>query len=139
MVPSRVKAYQEKKGKGGGSTRAIIEEYDIGGMKIRFTNQEDGDGWFDEDSEEESYAGEDTSSSASRSVGGSGKASSSSRGRTEAISEEEYFAGSRKPRHPRPTSVKYKVGQVVKHRKYGFYGVIVGWDEVAKVSREVGS
>lgn len=140
LVPSRVKAYQEKKGKGGGSGKAVVEEYDYGGIKIRFTSQDNTDDWVGEDSEDDAYGGGDTSSSASRSGGRSGKASSSSSQRiTEAVSEEEYFAGSRKPRHPRPTYVKYRVGQVVKHRKYGFYGVIVGWDEVAKVSREVKS
>jgi len=43
--------------------------------------------------------------------------------------------GSPEVRMPRPSDVKYRVGQVVRHRQFGYRGVIVGWDAVAKVSR----
>jgi hemimethylated DNA binding protein len=33
--------------------------------------------------------------------------------------------------------VKYRIGQVVKHKRWGYRGVIVGWDEFAKVSTKV--
>ena len=35
-------------------------------------------------------------------------------------------------RSPRPNSVKLRVGQVVRHQIYGYHGVIIGWDEVAR-------
>lgn len=142
LVPSRVKAYQQKKGQGmGGGRNTVIEEFSVNGIKIRFADQDDDrEDWISEEAEEERDAGRDTSSSASNSGGGGGgnKASCSvpSQGRAEAVPEEEYFANSKKPRHPRPTCVKYRIGQVVKHRKYGYYGVIVGWDEMAKVSKK---
>ena len=44
-----------------------------------------------------------------------------------------YFSTSPKPRAPRPPKVAYRVGQVIKHKKWGYRGVIVGWDEKAKV------
>ncbi len=47
--------------------------------------------------------------------------------------DDDYFTHSKTPRTNRPAQVKLKVGQVVKHTKAGFYAVIVGWDEVAKV------
>lgn len=142
LVPSRVKAYQQKKGRDtGGGRNTVIEEFSYNGIKIRFTDQDDNrEDWISEEAEEGRDASGDTSSSASNSEGGGGsrKASCSlpSQGRAEAVPEEEFFARSRKPRHPRPTHVKYRIGQVVKHRKYGYYGVIVGWDEVAKVSKK---
>lgn len=43
-----------------------------------------------------------------------------------------FFAESTEPRDPRPPSVKYRVGQVVKHKRWGYRGIIIGWDEVAK-------
>jgi len=43
-----------------------------------------------------------------------------------------YFAGSVSPRSPRPPKVKYRVGQVIRHKKWGYRGVIVGWDAQAK-------
>lgn len=46
---------------------------------------------------------------------------------------EVYFARSKTPRATRPPQVELTVGQVVKHRKEGYFGVIVGWDQVAKV------
>uniref|UniRef100_A0A1I8B6Q8 YccV-like domain-containing protein n=1 Tax=Meloidogyne hapla TaxID=6305 RepID=A0A1I8B6Q8_MELHA len=42
------------------------------------------------------------------------------------------FGGSNEPRHPRPPHIKYKVGQVVKHKLHNYRGVIVGWDEKVK-------
>lgn len=48
-----------------------------------------------------------------------------------------YFTRSKTPRAVRPSHVKLKVGQVVEHKQDGYIGVIVGWDEVAKVSMYV--
>ena len=132
LVPSRAKAYQQKKNQGSRG-RATIEEFTYKGIRIRVSDPDVDSDWIDEDLEERD-GGEDVSSSHSNSEGGSGRVLRE--GVEEAVAEEEYFAGSRKPRHPRPTSVKYRVGQVVKHRKYGFHGVIVGWDEVAKVGEQ---
>ena len=42
------------------------------------------------------------------------------------------LSASTKSRSPRPSYVKYRVGQVIKHRRYGYRGVIVGWDESCK-------
>ena len=44
-----------------------------------------------------------------------------------------HFAYSPKPRRNRPEKVKYRVGQVFKHKWLGYHGVIIGWDEHAKV------
>eukprot|EP00118_Oscarella_pearsei_P026688 m.310292 g.310292 ORF g.310292 m.310292 type:complete len:265 (+) comp50681_c0_seq1:49-843(+) len=44
---------------------------------------------------------------------------------------EEHFTSSRK-RRKRKGFVKYRVGQVVYHKRWGYRGVIVGWDEYAK-------
>ena len=49
-----------------------------------------------------------------------------------------YFAQSEEPRVPKPTHVSYSVGQVVYHTQGGYWGVIVGWDKVAKVSPQRG-
>lgn len=35
------------------------------------------------------------------------------------------------PRDPRPPHIKFKVGQVFRHRKSKYRAVIIGWDEVA--------
>ncbi|XP_077976883.1 uncharacterized protein LOC144432531 [Glandiceps talaboti] len=43
-----------------------------------------------------------------------------------------YFGGSPAPRSPRPSNIKYRVGQVIKHKKWGYRGIIIGWDEKAK-------
>ncbi len=51
----------------------------------------------------------------------------------EYLFKEVYFARSKVPRTVRPPQVKLKVGQVVKHKQDGYIGVIVGWDEEAKV------
>ncbi|WAR09113.1 FBX21-like protein [Mya arenaria] len=45
---------------------------------------------------------------------------------------EGYFAASAEPRTLRPPAVKYRIGQVVKHKRWGYRGVIIGWDEYAK-------
>ena len=44
-----------------------------------------------------------------------------------------YFARSTTPRINRPEHVTLRVGDVVKHKEQGYYGVIVGWDERAMV------
>ncbi len=44
-----------------------------------------------------------------------------------------YFAMSPEPRSPRPPNVAFRVGQVIKHKKFGYRGVIVGWDKKTKV------
>jgi hemimethylated DNA binding protein len=49
---------------------------------------------------------------------------------------EGYFASSTKARVPRPVHVKYHVGQVVRHKKFGYRGVIIGWDAVAQAPDE---
>ena len=46
-----------------------------------------------------------------------------------------FTVGSADVRSPRPPSVKFRVGQVVRHRRFGYRGVIIGWDTVAKVNR----
>lgn len=43
-----------------------------------------------------------------------------------------HFASSTQPRIERKPQVKYRVGQVFKHKKFGYRGVIVGWDETTK-------
>jgi len=47
-------------------------------------------------------------------------------------SESGHFASSMEPRYPRPSKIKFRIGQVVKHKRYGYRGVIVGWDPEAK-------
>lgn len=39
-------------------------------------------------------------------------------------------------RSPRSPYVKYRVGQVVRHKIYGYRAVIIGWDEVASAPDE---
>ena len=46
------------------------------------------------------------------------------------------FLESSVTRSPRPSFVRLRVGQVVKHTKLHFYGVIVGWDARAQVSNQ---
>lgn len=41
---------------------------------------------------------------------------------------EGHFAASTQPRSPRPPNVKYRIGQVIRHKIWGYRGVIVGWD-----------
>lgn len=43
-----------------------------------------------------------------------------------------HFASSTEPRKTRKPIVKFRVGQVVKHKLFGYRGVIVGWDETAQ-------
>ncbi|XP_071819992.1 uncharacterized protein [Apostichopus japonicus] len=42
------------------------------------------------------------------------------------------FGASAIPRNPRPGHIKYRIGQVIRHKQYGYRGVIVGWDATAK-------
>jgi hypothetical protein len=44
-----------------------------------------------------------------------------------------YFAASVDVRNERPLHLRYRIGQVVKHRTLGYKGVVVGWDLQAKV------
>jgi len=43
-----------------------------------------------------------------------------------------YFGQSPEPRDARPPHVQFRVGQVVKHKRWGYRGVIIGWDETAR-------
>lgn len=43
-----------------------------------------------------------------------------------------FFAGSPEPRTSRSPEVKYRIGQVVRHKNWGYRGVIIGWDEFAR-------
>lgn len=43
------------------------------------------------------------------------------------------FAMSPKPRYHRPEVLKWRVGQVVKHKRWGYKAVIIGWDLKCKV------
>jgi len=45
--------------------------------------------------------------------------------------------GSVEVRSPRPPHIKFRVGQVIRHKRFGYRGVIIGWDAVARVSRSV--
>lgn len=47
-----------------------------------------------------------------------------------------YFGQSPEPRETRPPQVKFRVGQVVKHNRLGYRGVIIGWDEVARAPEQ---
>ncbi|XP_005090883.1 clp protease adapter protein ClpF, chloroplastic [Aplysia californica] len=49
---------------------------------------------------------------------------------------EGYFAKSTEVRSYRPTDVKFRVGQVVKHKIWGYRGVIIGWDAKAHAPEE---
>lgn len=49
-----------------------------------------------------------------------------------AWSDSGHFGSSMEPRYPRPPNVKYRIGQIVKHKQYGYRGVIVGWDVETK-------
>ena len=52
----------------------------------------------------------------------------------EFLMKQVYFGQSNEVRGHRPAAVQFSVGQVVKHKADNYYGVIVGWDETAKVS-----
>ncbi|KAL7641896.1 UNVERIFIED_CONTAM: hypothetical protein RMT77_007770 [Armadillidium vulgare] len=43
-----------------------------------------------------------------------------------------FFATSHIPRKPKPDEVKYRIGQVIRHKKSNYIGVIIGWDETCK-------
>jgi len=43
-----------------------------------------------------------------------------------------FFGQSPEPRDARPPHVNFRVGQVVKHKRWGYRGVIIGWDETAR-------
>jgi len=43
-----------------------------------------------------------------------------------------YFGQSPEPRDARPPHIQFRVGQVVKHKRWGYRGVIIGWDETAR-------
>ncbi len=43
---------------------------------------------------------------------------------------------STKIRKVHDTNVKYRVGQVVKHTRYGLHGVVIGWDSKANANEE---
>lgn len=47
-----------------------------------------------------------------------------------------YFGMSVEPRTPRPQFVKYRIGQVVLHKRYNYRGVIVGWDSTGKAPED---
>ncbi|NWU11426.1 FBX21 protein, partial [Cephalopterus ornatus] len=47
-----------------------------------------------------------------------------------------YFAGSTQVHSPRPEYVQFRVGQVVSHKRFGYSGVIVGWDVTADSPEE---
>lgn len=51
-------------------------------------------------------------------------------------SPEGYFATSTNKRSPRPPEVKYRVGQVIRHKIWGYRGVIIGWDPIAHAPEE---
>lgn len=43
-----------------------------------------------------------------------------------------YFAGDPDPRSPRAPNVELRVGQVVRHKIWGYRGVVIGWDVTAR-------
>ena len=47
-----------------------------------------------------------------------------------------FFGQSTVVRDPKPPHVSFRVGQVVKHKKWGYRGVIIAWDETAKAPAE---
>jgi len=47
-----------------------------------------------------------------------------------------YFGQSPDIRDPKNPAVIYRVGQVVKHKKWGYHGVIMGWDNKARTPDE---
>ncbi len=42
-----------------------------------------------------------------------------------------HFTQSAEVRDPKPQHVLLRVGQVVRHRLWGYHGVVIGWDETA--------
>ena len=51
----------------------------------------------------------------------------------EYLMNEVYFGQSKKPRD---LSVKFSVGRIVRHKTANYEGVVIGWDEVAKVGKK---
>ncbi|NXG35057.1 FBX21 protein, partial [Dromaius novaehollandiae] len=47
-----------------------------------------------------------------------------------------YFAESTYIRSPKPEYIQFSVGQVIVHKRFGYSGVIVGWDVKAKAPEE---
>lgn len=47
-----------------------------------------------------------------------------------------YFGASLEPRTPRPPEVKYRIGQVIRHKIWGYRGVIIGWDPKLRAPEE---
>eukprot|EP01147_Barroeca_monosierra_P001770 gene1769-4882_t len=47
----------------------------------------------------------------------------------------EYFSRSKDPRLDR-SPIQFRVGQVIRHKVYGYRGIIVGWDTVAKAPQD---
>jgi len=47
-----------------------------------------------------------------------------------------YFGQSPEPRDTRPPHVEFRVGQVIKHKTWGYRGVIIGWDETARAPQQ---
>jgi len=47
-----------------------------------------------------------------------------------------YFGQSPEPRFTRPPHLQFRVGQVVKHKKWGYRGVIIGWDLEARAPQD---
>ncbi|KAF1668659.1 F-box only protein 21, partial [Aptenodytes patagonicus] len=47
-----------------------------------------------------------------------------------------YFAESTHVRSPKPEYIHFSVGQVIGHKRFGYSGVIVGWDVKAKAPEE---
>ncbi|NXY14980.1 FBX21 protein, partial [Atrichornis clamosus] len=47
-----------------------------------------------------------------------------------------YFAESTRVHSPKPEYIKFRVGQVVIHKRFGYSGVIVGWDVKADTAEE---
>lgn len=50
--------------------------------------------------------------------------------------EEKFFAGSPEPRYERLSTLHYRIGDVVVHKKHGYRAVIVGWDYTLQASDE---
>ena len=48
-----------------------------------------------------------------------------------------WISASTEPRSPRSPEVKYRVGQVIRHKIWGYRGVIVAWDPQARVSEKL--
>ncbi|KAM6081451.1 F-box only protein 21-like isoform 2-T2 [Chlamydotis macqueenii] len=47
-----------------------------------------------------------------------------------------YFAESTHVRSPKPEYIQFSVGQVIVHKRFGYSGVIVGWDVKAQAPEE---